>query len=91
MIDLTIDTARDAAQQVVTACIHGDRSSAVDIAQEYPDQLVLALVLADLVAFVHHKWGRAVGFDQAQIREGWAELMADVEGWRAEEGDNGER
>lgn len=76
---LSLDTARDAAQQIVTACLHGDRSTAVDIATEYPDGTVLALVLADLVAYTHHRWSEALGIPRS---EAWTELMADVEEWR---------
>lgn len=80
---LTLDAARDAAQQAVTACLHGDRDTAVQIVQDYPDGTILALVLADLVAYTHHNWGRTLGMDGDAIRESWAELMADVEEWRA--------
>lgn len=77
-----MDDARDAAQQVVTACLQGDRSTAVKIAQEYPDGTVLALVLADLVAHVHCRWGNTVGFSSQQTRDAWKELLLDVEEWR---------
>lgn len=81
MAELTIDTARDAAQQMVTACLHTERSTVIEIAQDYPDHLVLSLVLADLVAYVHHRWSNALGIDRSTA---WAELMADVEEWRIE-------
>ena len=80
----SIDTARDAAQQMVTACLHSDRGTASQIAQDYPDPLVLALVLADLVAHVHHRWSTVVGMGTGDRNAAWAELMADVEEWRAE-------
>jgi hypothetical protein len=76
---LSIDTARDAAQQVVTALIHRDGGLAGELAKAFPDPLILALVLADLTAHVHHRWSAAIGADPA---EGWQMLMADIEEWR---------
>lgn len=81
----SLDTAMDAAQQMVTACLHGDRSLTVDIAESYPDPLLLALVLADLTAYTHTRWCRALGSPEMRA-EGWQALMADVEEWRAGQG-----
>lgn len=84
----SIDSARDAAQQMVTACLHDDRSLASDIAQGYPDPLILALVLADLTAYTHDRWCRALGTPEMRA-EGWQALMADVEEWRTQGGVSG--
>lgn len=70
---------RDAAQQMVTALLHGDRSLASDIAQEAFDPLTLALVLADFGAYIHDRWSQALGLDRS---EAWQTLMADIEEWR---------
>lgn len=78
----SIPAGRDAAQQVVTALIHGDRDEAFTIAQEFDDTLVLALVLGDLCAYVHYRWSRALSFDADQRSAAWASLLADVEEWR---------
>ena len=80
-VPLTLDGAMDTAQQMVTALLHGDRDLGREIAAGYPDPLVLALVLGDLVAYTHDSWSRAIGADR---NEGWAHLMADIEEWRAE-------
>lgn len=82
----TIDAARDAAQQMVTACLADHRIIAADIAESYPDPLILALVLADLVAYTHTRWTRAIGGDDEVRIESWRELMLDVEEWRAGQG-----
>jgi len=82
-VDATINAARDAAQQMVTACMHGHRVIAADIATEFPDHLVLALVLADLCAYTNHAWGSAVAMDPDEVRAGWREMMADIEEWRS--------
>jgi hypothetical protein len=81
-VSASIDTARDAAQQMVTACLHGDRDTAASIAQDYPEPLILALVLADLTAYTHTRWCQALGTPEMRA-EGWQALMADVEEWRA--------
>lgn len=81
---LSIPAARDVAQQVVTCLIHGDRDRGVDLAVEFEDPLVLALVLADLVAYVHYRWSRAVDFDDDQREGAWADLLVDIEEWRLE-------
>lgn len=74
-----IDDARDAAQQAVTACVHGERPLGVDIIAGYPDHQVLALVLADLVAHVHHRWAATHGVNHL---DAWKLLLADIEQWR---------
>jgi hypothetical protein len=79
---VSIPTARDTAQQVVTLLVHGERHEAVDIAAEYDDHLVLSLVLADLVAYVHYRWSRACDMDHQQKVDAWRSLLADVEEWR---------
>lgn len=86
MTVLSLDRARDTAQQVVTALLHGDRHLAGQIVEEYPAPLILALVLADLVAHTHHSWARATGMAIEQRNQSWAELMADIEEWRSEQG-----
>lgn len=78
-----IAASKDAAQQMVTALLHGDRTLAADIAVEHPDELALALVLGDLCAYVHKRWCNATGLTSAEAGESWVELMADVEEWRA--------
>lgn len=81
-VEERIDAGRDAAQQAVTAALHGDRDIASDIVREHPDLLTLALVLVDLVAYVHTSWAWATGMSMESRNESWAELMADVEEWR---------
>jgi hypothetical protein len=78
-----VDRARDAAQQIVTAFLHGDRERGVDIAVEFPSEIVLALMLADLVAYVHHTWSVELGVNRS---EAWVRLLADLEAWRANGG-----
>ena len=78
----SIPTARDTAQQLVTLLLHGERHEAVDLANEYADHLVLSLVLADLVAYVHDRWAKACDFTTADRNEAWRSLLADVEEWR---------
>lgn len=77
--------AKDTAQQAVTALLHGDRSLAGDLITGPDDLLALTLVLADLTAYTHVTWTRALGGDTSEAREGWASLMADIEEWRAQE------
>lgn len=86
MSDATIDTAMDAAQQMVTACLADHRIIASDIAEAYPEPLILALVLADLVAYTHTRWTRAIGGNDEVRIDSWRELMLDVEEWRAKGG-----
>ena len=77
-----LDVARDTAQQMVTCLLAGDRPQAVTIldSSSVPHE-VMALVMADLVAYTHHRWARSLGIDRA---EAWQELMLDVEAWRVE-------
>lgn len=42
------------------------------------DPLLLALTLADLVAYVHHRWATATDVDEDQA---WRELLLDVAEW----------
>lgn len=84
--DALISAARDTAQQMVTACLHGDRDMAADLAIEAAHPEVLALVLADLTAYTHWRWMRALGGNSDRTAEGWQALMADIEEWRAETG-----
>lgn len=79
---LSIPAARDTAQQVVTLLLHSEREEAFEIAQDFDDHLVLALVLADLVAYVHHRWARALDMDKEAQAGAWHSLMVDVEEWR---------
>jgi hypothetical protein len=79
---VSIPEARDTAQQVVSSLIYGNRHEAVDIAAGYRDPLVLALVLADLTAYVHYRWSRATGLDGDGRAEAWVSLLADIEEWR---------
>lgn len=81
------DAGRDTAQQILTALVNGDRSTAGDLAAEWEDTyppIILSMVLADLCAYVHIRWATAVGMSSV---ESWTELMTDVEGWRATAGD----
>lgn len=78
-VEVTIDQARDTAQQTVSACLHGDRDTAADLATGFPMPELLALVLADLVAHVHTRWARGAG---APPIEGWQALLSDIEEWR---------
>lgn len=80
----TFDDARDAAQQLTTACMHRDRDLAGQIFLEVPDHVALALplVLADLVCHVHHRWASALGMTPDEARQAWVELLADIEDWR---------
>jgi hypothetical protein len=82
-VDQAIDGARDAAQQVVTALVYNDRALAAKIAEGYPDPLILALVLADLTAHVHHLWADTVG---APPVDGWQTIMVGIEDWRTGRG-----
>jgi hypothetical protein len=86
MSDLTgprWDAARDAAQQAVTAAIHGDRDLASRIVTGFEGEpLALALTLVDLVAFVNYQWADSVGVNPAA---GWQVLMAGVEATRSGE------
>lgn len=78
---------RDAAQQIVTALLHGDRTTAGDIAATWDETnppIILSMVLADLCAYVHCRWTRAVGMSIEDGLTGWAEMMTDIEEWRAE-------
>ena len=75
-----IEAARDAAQQMVSSVLLGDTDTAGDIAGESAHPRTLALILAELTAYVHNRWSCATGVDQRQV---WAELMVDVETWRA--------
>lgn len=84
-VPLMLDMARDTAQATVTALLHGDRELAQEIASGYPDAFVLALVLADLVAYTHDRWSRAIGADTAGRNDSWAALLQDIEEWRAGE------
>lgn len=77
-----LNTARDAAQQAVTAVLHDERALASDIVVDHPEPLELALVLVDLVAHVHCRWAAAISMDDQQAQQAWTELMADVEQWR---------
>lgn len=77
-----LDHARDTAQAAVTAALTYDRELAAQIVQESSDDPVLPLVLVDLVAYVHHRWCRVFGFDDAQRLEAWSELMLDIAEWR---------
>lgn len=74
---------QDTAQQIVTALLNGDRDTADDLAEQFPDPLTLALVLADLTAYVHHVWCEAAGLDR---HEAWQFIMGQVEQWRADTG-----
>jgi hypothetical protein len=76
------DGARDTAQQMVTALLAGDRDLCADIAEEYPMPLVLALVLADLCAFVHVNWTEGTGTGAENRLEEWQALMQGIEEWR---------
>lgn len=78
-----IDTCRDAAQQAVTAVLHGDRDEAVRIVTGHDDPLLVALVLVDLAAYIHHRWARATGIDHDGRTDAWAALLLDIESWRA--------
>lgn len=87
---MSLETAKAAAQQVVTACLHGDRHTALNVAKDYPNPLVLALVLADLVAFTHSQW--AVHVLDMTIEErntAWEKLMLDVAEWSEARGQGG--
>jgi hypothetical protein len=74
-----ITEAQDVAQAAVTAALGHDRELASNIVTEHYDPTVLALVLVDLAAYIHHRWSKATGLDREQC---WIELMHDVAEWR---------
>lgn len=78
-VSIVLDELRDSAQQIVTCLLHGDRGLASDIAKAVNGPVVLVLVLADLVAYTHHRWALATGVPRDQA---WAELLLDIEEWR---------
>lgn len=78
----SIPEARDAAQQIVTLLMHGDRHEAIDLAMEHEDHLVLAITLADLAAYIHYRWGRALDMDGPTRLGAWQSMLADVAEWR---------
>lgn len=79
----TFDEARNQAQLIVTCLLTGDRDQAGDEWDGMNDAQILAcaLVLADLVAYVHCRWANAVGIN---VHRAWQELMADVAQWLEE-------
>lgn len=79
-----IDSCRDAAQQAVTAVLNGDRDQAVRIVTGHDDPLLVALVLIDLAAYIHHRWARASGLGPAERRDAWRQLLLEIESWRAQ-------
>ena len=78
-----LDPHRDMAQQLVSAVLAGDRDLAVTLVADHPHPRVLALVLADLCAHVHHSRAEAVDFPEDRRIEAWQWLLLDVESWRA--------
>ncbi len=79
-----LDPHRDLAQRLVTAVLAGDRELAVDLIADFHDHHVLALVLADLCAHVHHSWAEAVDFPTDERLQAWQNLMLDIEHWRSD-------
>jgi hypothetical protein len=81
--DQRFAAGQDTAQQVVTALLNEDRDLAGDLAEAFPDPLALALVLADLTAYIHHAWAAAAGIDRT---EAWQFILGQVEHWRVTNG-----
>ena len=82
------DPARDVVQAAVTAILHSDREGAGDMLTEFVgaapgNDLALALTAIDLVVHVHLAWARAIGMNADLAHESWAELLLDIETWRA--------
>jgi hypothetical protein len=74
----TMNETMDVAQAMVTAILHGDRHTAVELAASAENDLLLALVLADLAAYVHVSWAQVLGCDADARNRGWTAIMADV-------------
>ncbi len=82
------DPARDVVQAAVTAILHSDRKGAGDMLTAFgsaapTNELAMALTAIDLVVHVHLAWAQAIGMDADQAHESWAELLLDIETWRA--------
>lgn len=77
------ESAKDSAQQMMTALLAGDRDLAGDIAEEFPaeHQIALSLVLADLCAAVHKTWCTTF-CDDTVVLDTWQAMMMDIEVWR---------
>jgi hypothetical protein len=84
-----LDPHRDTAQRLVTAVLTGDRDLAVTLVADVDHPRVLALVLADLCAHVHHSWANAVDFPHDRRLDAWRWLLLDVETWRSRMAEQG--
>lgn len=86
-----INEAKDVAQQVVTLILHGDRSGASDLVLEFDHPPLLALVLADLLTYVHHSWftvcatraGITTPATPQDLVEQWQAILLDIAERRA--------
>ena len=81
-----MDDLRATAQAVVTLILHGDRAAASDLALGHRHPGILALVLADLVTYVHTSWfhvsARALGApppDSRDLVDQWQHILLDIE------------
>jgi hypothetical protein len=72
-----------AAQQAVTAAIHGDYSTVRDIVHEYPTHEALAFALLGLVVRTHNHWANLYGLGDDDRKAAWAEIAGEVEIWRS--------
>lgn len=77
--------ARDSVRAAVTAIIHDDRETAIQIVKGFDGpRLVMILTALDLCAGVHRSWALSVGMDPAAARDAWAVLMLAVETTRTD-------
>lgn len=81
-----MEALKATAQSIVTLILHDDRKGAAALVEEciYPDGL--ALVLADLVTYVHRSWfhvsARALGApppDSRDLVDQWQHILLDIE------------
>ena len=78
---------RGLATAAVTACLFGEREQAEEIIDETweDDELdpgTLALIIAELAAYLHVLYGEAVGLTCCESADVWRQLMTELAEWR---------
>lgn len=77
--DAALDRYAGEAQQIVTLLLSGDRARVGEIVTQHKEPRLLALLLADLCAYVQHAHAR-IAWDGS---DSWHRLLVQAEAFRS--------